>query len=88
MLTARRALSLALAASEGGGQVSSEASHERPGPLYIHDHTVRLEPPLPLWVDVEAFEAAAAQASGTADIGTHEAAVGLYEGGVAAGRPL
>ncbi len=46
--------------------------------LSIRDHIVTLDPPMAVWVDVEAFEQAAARAIGTDDVGAHEAALDLY----------
>src|SRR5688572_16219798 len=84
MHIARRALSVALGTTDRMGRASNGESDEtarRPlGLLHILDHSVMLNPQLPIWVDVEAFEQAAARVSGTADIGGHEAAILLYTG--------
>lgn len=73
MHIARRAFAPALASMNGTNQASNG---DLPALLRIHGHIVTLEPLV--WVDVEAFEQAAAQASATPDIAAHETARLLY----------
>lgn len=77
MHAARRALSLALAARR---ETMNQVLNGPAGFLCIHNHIVTLDSRLPLRVDVDAFEQAAARARGTTDIGAYEAAILLYAG--------
>jgi DNA-binding SARP family transcriptional activator len=50
--------------------------------LQVHDGIVTLDPPGPLWIDVEAFQAAAQTARRDQDPASYEDALRLYTGGL------